>query len=275
MTWDIRRFGFHGLSVLVGRARPRARCLDSSSCHLGGGCSVTAVREGRSVDTTMGYSPLEGVPWRRARGRSTPSRAAPAASAQARARGDRAHARVRVGPARPLRLRQGVSRSSSAREPEADLALRVFTHRIAAPSPRGGRRSTGIDALVFTGGIGSARRASAARSAGGSAFLGVSSSMSSRRTRGRRRRPRGPRASRLAVGQAPGTRCDQGRPRPAAPTTPARRAAASAGRRAAAGDLPEALDPVGAREQRVVAEHGVVDQPLVGLELVARQNESA
>src|SRR5207342_2249907 len=31
-------------------------------CHLGGGCSVTGVRDGRSVDTTMGFSPLEGVP---------------------------------------------------------------------------------------------------------------------------------------------------------------------------------------------------------------------
>ena len=31
-------------------------------CHLGGGCSVTAVRDGRSVDTTMGFTPLEGVP---------------------------------------------------------------------------------------------------------------------------------------------------------------------------------------------------------------------
>ena len=31
-------------------------------CHLGGGCSVTAVLDGRSVDTTMGFSPLEGVP---------------------------------------------------------------------------------------------------------------------------------------------------------------------------------------------------------------------
>src|SRR5919202_4152538 len=71
VPWDwtqrfgLRRFGFHGLSVLyaVRRARellgevPRRLVV----CHLGAGCSVTAVQEGRSVDTSMGFTPLEGV----------------------------------------------------------------------------------------------------------------------------------------------------------------------------------------------------------------------
>ncbi len=58
--WGIRRFGFHGLSVQWAAERvPVPRLV---VCHLGGGCSVTAVRDGRSVETTMGYSPLEGVP---------------------------------------------------------------------------------------------------------------------------------------------------------------------------------------------------------------------
>ena len=57
----IRRYGFHGLSVAVGLAErvPAARLV---VCHLGGGSSVTAVRDGRSIDTTMGFTPLEGVP---------------------------------------------------------------------------------------------------------------------------------------------------------------------------------------------------------------------
>ena len=64
--WGVRRYGFHGLSVewcvervsrLVGA--PVERLV---VCHLGGGSSVTAVRGGHSVDTTMGFSPLEGVP---------------------------------------------------------------------------------------------------------------------------------------------------------------------------------------------------------------------
>jgi len=63
--WGLRRFGFHGISVqysltcthaLLGRTPERIVV-----CHLGGGCSVTALRAGKSIDTTMGFSPLEGV----------------------------------------------------------------------------------------------------------------------------------------------------------------------------------------------------------------------
>lgn len=63
--WGLRRFGFHGLSVsyaaertaeLLGRLPARVIV-----CHLGSGCSVTALRDGRSADTTMGFSPLEGL----------------------------------------------------------------------------------------------------------------------------------------------------------------------------------------------------------------------
>jgi len=63
--WGLRRFGFHGLSVqysvaqaarLLGRAPPRLIV-----CHLGSGASITAVADGKSIDTTMGFSPLEGV----------------------------------------------------------------------------------------------------------------------------------------------------------------------------------------------------------------------
>ena len=65
--WGIRRFGFHGLSVewSVGRAAEllsnRADRLSLIVAHLGSGCSVTAVRHGRSVWTSMGFTPLEGL----------------------------------------------------------------------------------------------------------------------------------------------------------------------------------------------------------------------
>ncbi len=65
--WGIRRFGFHGLSHAYS-ARRAAELLNRSDsalrlviCHLGHGCSATAVRDGRSVDTTMGFTPLEGL----------------------------------------------------------------------------------------------------------------------------------------------------------------------------------------------------------------------
>jgi acetate kinase len=61
VRWDaIQRLGFHGLAV-----ESVLEQVDASRvvvCHLGGGCSVTAVRDGRSVDTSMGYTPLEGPP---------------------------------------------------------------------------------------------------------------------------------------------------------------------------------------------------------------------
>src|SRR6185437_15906739 len=59
-TYGVRRIGFHGLSVQWAASRVRVPRL--VVCHLGGGCSVTAVRDGRSIHTTMGFTPLEGVP---------------------------------------------------------------------------------------------------------------------------------------------------------------------------------------------------------------------
>jgi len=65
--WGIRRFGFHGIShaycarraaEIMGRDLSQLRLI---SCHLGGGCSATAVRGGAAVATTGGYSPMEGL----------------------------------------------------------------------------------------------------------------------------------------------------------------------------------------------------------------------
>ena len=65
--WELRRYGFHGLShayavrrsaELIGRDLTGLRVV---SCHLGAGASVAAVRGGVSVDTTMGFTPLEGL----------------------------------------------------------------------------------------------------------------------------------------------------------------------------------------------------------------------
>ena len=58
--WGVRRYGFHGLSVAWVAERVRVPRL--VVCHLGGGCSVTAVLDGKSAATTMGFSPLEGLP---------------------------------------------------------------------------------------------------------------------------------------------------------------------------------------------------------------------
>ncbi len=66
--YGIRRYGFHGISHRYVARRAAAIMgkgkydINAITCHLGNGCSVTAVKEGRSVDTSMGFTPLEGVP---------------------------------------------------------------------------------------------------------------------------------------------------------------------------------------------------------------------
>jgi acetate kinase len=63
----IRRYGFHGINHQYCAERAAqmlgadARALRIVSCHLGNGCSVTAIRDGQSIDTTMGFTPLEGL----------------------------------------------------------------------------------------------------------------------------------------------------------------------------------------------------------------------
>lgn len=62
--WDIKRFGYHGLSVMAAVHTLKATDRLPTRlvvCHLGSGVSITAVHNGKSVDTTMGFSPLEGV----------------------------------------------------------------------------------------------------------------------------------------------------------------------------------------------------------------------
>ena len=63
--WGLQRFGFHGLSVAwsVDWVRRKLGALPARAivAHLGSGCSVTALKDGRSVDTTMGFTPLEGL----------------------------------------------------------------------------------------------------------------------------------------------------------------------------------------------------------------------
>lgn len=61
---DLKRFGYHGISVgsVVERLKEgNALSKKTLVCHLGSGCSVNAVVDGKSVDTTMGYTPLEGL----------------------------------------------------------------------------------------------------------------------------------------------------------------------------------------------------------------------
>jgi acetate kinase len=165
--WGIRRYGFHGLSVAWAAERvPVERLV---VCHLGGGSSVTAVRDGRSVDTTMGLTPLEGVPMTSRSGSLDPGallyvlREGLVPSVEEL--GDvLEHASGLVG------LSGGGSGDVREASP---FALEVFAYRVACAVAAVSVGSGGLDALVFTAGIGERSapvRAGVCRRLG---FLGV------------------------------------------------------------------------------------------------------
>jgi acetate kinase len=141
--WGIRRYGFHGLAVASVAEQVRVRRL--VVCHLGGGCSVTAVLEGRSVDTTMGFSPLEGVPMATRSGSVDPG----ALLHLLRERGLSADELDRS-----LEHESGLAALGGLDEP---LGFAVYTYRIAQAVAAMASALGGLDALAFSGGVGENR----------------------------------------------------------------------------------------------------------------------
>jgi acetate kinase len=141
--WGVRRYGFHGIAVqsVISQLDP-ARIV---ACHLGGGCSVTAVIEGRSIDTTMGFSPLEGVPMATRSGSVDPG----ALVYLLRERGlsvDELDA--------ALEHESGLAALGGLDDP---LAFAVYTYRIAGAVAHMAMALGGMDVLAFSGGVGENR----------------------------------------------------------------------------------------------------------------------
>lgn len=145
--WDVHRYGFHGISVQWVASQVKVERL--VVCHLGGGCSVTAVRAGRSVDTTMGFSPLEGVPMATRSGSIDPG-----AIVYLLREGLLSVDELAQGLEHESGL-AGLSGGGSGDVREASpMALEVFVHRVAAAVAAMATACGGIDVLAFTGGIG-------------------------------------------------------------------------------------------------------------------------
>jgi acetate kinase len=169
--WGIRRFGFHGLSVQWASDQVRAPRL--VVCHLGGGCSVTAVRDGRSVDTSMGFTPLEGVPMATRAGSLDPG-----ILLYLLRHGvsfDRLDAALEheSGLAGLSGVSGDVRELERSDMPAAKLALAVFTYRVAGAVAAMAAALGGIDALVFTAGIGEHSAFVRERVCDRLAFLGI------------------------------------------------------------------------------------------------------
>ncbi|HSL64605.1 MAG TPA: hypothetical protein VK874_08105 [Gaiellaceae bacterium] len=141
--WGVRRYGFHGLSVQWAAEQvPVPRLV---VCHLGGGCSVTAVLEGRSVDTTMGFSPLEGVPMATRSGSVDPG-------ALVYLLQERGLSVDELDDA--LEHASGLLALGGLDEP---LGFAVYTYRVACAVAAAAVALGGLDAVAFTAGVGENR----------------------------------------------------------------------------------------------------------------------
>ena len=181
--WTLRRYGFHGLShsyvsrraaQLVGAA-PHEE-LRVVTCHLGAGASLAAVHGGRSVDTTMGFTPLDGLVMATRSGSvdpglvlwleehaHMPSREL-AATLESRS--------GLLGLAGTGDMREVLSRAVAGDE-RAVLGRDVYLHRLRASIASMAAAMGGLDVLVFTGGVGENSPEIRYRAAAGLGFLGV------------------------------------------------------------------------------------------------------
>ena len=160
----VRRYGFHGTShrfvseraaALLGRPPGELRLV---TAHLGNGCSAAAIRDGASVDTTMGLTPLEGLVMGTRSGDVDPGligylagRTGQSAAELTEALNTRSGLLGLTGRSNDMRT---VTEAATRGDEWARLALGVFVHRLARAVAGLVPSLERLDALVFTGGIG-------------------------------------------------------------------------------------------------------------------------
>jgi len=186
--WGLRRYGFHGLShAWVARRTPQLlaglpqlqrdpSALRIVSCHLGAGASLCAIRGGRSLDTTMGFTPLEGLVMATRAGSVDPGLLLWLAEDRRVSVTELAdaleHRSGLLGLCASADMREVVSRANHGEEP-ARLALEVYLHRLRGGVAAMAAALGGLDVLVFTGGVGERSPEVRARAADGLGFLEV------------------------------------------------------------------------------------------------------
>jgi acetate kinase len=171
--WPLRRFGFHGLSHQYAARRatellgaPARRIV---TCHLGAGASLCAVLDGRSVDTTMGYTPLEGLVMNTRAGSVDPGLVLWLVT-----EAGLDPAEVADGLERHSGLAGLSGTSGDLREIGIHtLAFEVYVHRLRREIAAMVAALGGLDALVFTGGVGEHQPAVRAGVTAGLGFLEV------------------------------------------------------------------------------------------------------
>ncbi|HEV2141552.1 MAG TPA: acetate/propionate family kinase [Candidatus Dormibacteraeota bacterium] len=180
--YGIKRYGFHGFSHAYASRRAAAilgrleRALKVVTCHLGAGASLAAVAGGQSVDTTMGFTPLEGLVMATRSGTVDPGallylmRHADMSEPELTDGLDRKGGLLALAGTSDMRE---VLRRMGEGDGQAQLAFDVFGHRLRAEIGSMAASLNGPDALVFTGGIGQNSPEVRSAVAGGLGFLGV------------------------------------------------------------------------------------------------------
>ena len=172
----IRRYGFHGLSHAYASRRARAWVPAARrvvTCHLGAGASLCAVRDGASVDTTMGFTPLEGLVMATRSGSVDPGLLLWLQEHAQIAEAELAEVLEHRSGLLALAGTADMRRVLARRDDRARLALEVYLHRLRAAIAAMTASLGGLDALVFTGGIGENAPEIRARTVAGLGFLGV------------------------------------------------------------------------------------------------------
>lgn len=199
--FGLRRYGFHGLSHqyasarcarMLGRRSPVAPAerdkaagrpagtLRVVTCHLGAGASLAAVRGGVSVDTTMGFTPLEGLVMATRSGSVDPGLLIWLLRRGGLGVNELSHALEKSAGLAGLACVPGgsgdmreVRAAADAGSVTARLAIDVHAHRLRREIAAMAAAMDGLDALVFTGGIGEHQPQVRAEATDGLSFLGV------------------------------------------------------------------------------------------------------
>lgn len=179
----MRRYGFHGLSFAYATRRATETLAVPASdlrlviCHLGSGASLAAVRDGRSVDTTMGVTPNEGLMMGSRSGSIDPSGLLwmmgqlELSPQQADRELQRESGLLGVsGVSSDLRH---VLEAAEGGHKRAALAVEIYLHRLRSAIAAMAASLGGLDCLVFTGGVGEHSPIIRARACEGLGFLGV------------------------------------------------------------------------------------------------------
>ena len=181
--YGIRKYGFHGTShkyvseraaELLGRPIEHLKLI---TCHLGNGASITAIDGGKSVDTSMGFTPLAGVTMGTRSGDIDPAiipyikeKTGMTASEVVNVLNKKSGLLALSGISNDLRDIQEAAAEGNER---AELALNIFAARIHQYIGSYAARMSGVDAIVFTAGVGENSKIARSKILTGLEFMGV------------------------------------------------------------------------------------------------------